>query len=335
MTGSTSKIHAMTTSLQKLVIVLFTCLFYSTMLAAPIAERHKEFPTYFAHANGLSIAYQDFGDPNDPAVVLIMGLGAQLIHWQDDFVLALAAAGYRVIRFDNRDIGWSEKLHQAGSPGFITGLRFKLGLSLGAPYHLSDMAADAIGLLDHLDIQEAHVAGISMGGMIAQIMTANYPDRILSLTSIMSSSGKKGLPEGTVQIQMRERDGLTREQILDDMVAASKAIYAAESKLDDEVWRARAIRGYDRNHYDKGFARQYWAILDSGDRLDLLNSITQPSLVIHGALDPLLPLPHGVNTAENIPNSKFIVLNDMGHYMDKEHHARVLSAMFDIMKMAD
>ena len=157
--------------------------------------RHIEYPTYTAHANGLSIAYQDFGQATNGTILLVMGLGAQLITWNDEIVHGLVEGGYRVIRFDNRDIGWSEKLYDLPTPGVTTLLRFKLGLPLGAPYKLDDMAADAIGLLDALEVERAHVVGVSMGGMIAQIMAAKYPDRVATLTSIMSTSGAKHLPD--------------------------------------------------------------------------------------------------------------------------------------------
>ena len=161
---------------------VFLSLLVASIAVKANSERHPEFPTYFANSNGISIAYQDFGDPNDETVLLVMGLGAQLIHWNDDFVMKLVDAGYRVIRFDNRDMGLSEKFYDEPTIGIITGIRYKLGLSLNAPYHLDDMAADGIGLLDHLKIDKAHIAGVSMGGMIAQIMAGKYPDRVLSLT---------------------------------------------------------------------------------------------------------------------------------------------------------
>jgi pimeloyl-ACP methyl ester carboxylesterase len=314
--------------------VLLTLFISSPSHTAPVPDRHIEYPTYFAHANGISIAYQDFGDPADPAIILVMGLGAQLIHWQDEFVMKLVDEGYRVIRFDNRDIGLSEKFYDAGTPGLFTALRYKLGMSLGAPYHLNDMAADGIGLLDHLQIDKAHVAGISMGGMIAQLMTANYPDRILSLTSIMSTTSREGLPEGTISVGSRDRDEMTRDEVLLEIVNASKAIYGLDTPYSDEEWLTKAARGYDRSHYDEGFARQFWAIVDSGDRIKELNSITQPSLVIHGRADPLIPLEHGIDTAENIANSKLVVLDDMGHYMDLPHHDRVLEPMLELMEAA-
>lgn len=319
--------------LRTLLTALFLLSLTTTSaLANGIEDRHIEYPTYFAPANGLSIAYQDFGNPQDPAILLVMGLGGQLIQWKDDFVLGLVEQGFRVIRFDNRDIGLSEKLYKQGTPGIFTGIRFKLGMSLNAPYHLDDMAADSIGLMDHLGIQQAHVVGISMGGMISQIMAASYPDRILSLTSIMSSTSRKGLPEGTFTPSMRDREDMSREQIVAEISNILKAIDGGHIELSEEQWLRRAARGYDRNHYDEGYARQFWAILDSGDRIELLNSIKQPSLVIHGKNDPLLPLEHGQDTADNIPGSTFLVLDDMGHYMDTLHHPRVIAAMMEMIK---
>lgn len=315
------------------ILILIALLGWHSVTPAQQA-RHAEFPTYFAHSNGISIAYQDFGDPKDEAILLVMGLGAQLIHWHDDFVLALVDAGYRVIRFDNRDIGLSEKLYTAPTPGIITGLRYKLGMSLDAPYHLQDMAADSIGLLDHLNIEKAHVVGISMGGMIAQIMAGKYPKRILSLASIMSSSGAAHLPPGTLQIAPRDRENLTREEVISQTMVLLKAIYAKESGPDDTQWFSQAARAYDRSHYDDGFARQFWAILDSGDRVQLLRSIQQPTVVIHGKLDPLVPFIHGTHTAATVPDSEFMALEDMGHYMGIEHHQRVLDAVLHNLQKA-
>ncbi|MFT5136291.1 MAG: pimeloyl-ACP methyl ester carboxylesterase [Arenicella sp.] len=297
-------------------------------------EQAQEYPTYFAHSNGISIAYQDFGDKNNETILLVMGLGGQLIHWDDAFVTALVDSGYRVIRFDNRDVGLSEKFYTASTPGLYTGLRYKLGMSLNSPYKLSDMAADGIGLFDHLEIKQAHVAGVSMGGMIAQLMASNYPDRVLSLTSIMSTSGAKHLPEGTLKIENRDRKNLSREEIIQLGMLTMKAIYAKESNQPEEYWYRRSARAYDRSHYDDGFARQFWAIADSGDRVEELKSITQPTIVIHGKIDPLIPIVHGRHTAQSIANSEFLELDDMGHYMASEHHQRVLDAMLRTMRKA-
>ena len=294
--------------------------------------RHPEYPTYFAHANGLSIAYQDFGNAQDPAILLVMGLGAQLIHWDDDFVHALVNEGYRVIRFDNRDAGLSEKLLDAGTPGIITFLRHKLNLDLNAPYTLDDMAGDAIGLLDHLQIERAHVVGISMGGMIAQVMTAKFPDRVSSLTSIMSSSGSSDLPEGSMPIDELTRVGSTREELVNEGVRIAKAIYAKPGGRSDQQWYLQSARGYDRSHYTQGTARQLWAILATGDRVESLKSISQPSLVIHGKIDPLIPLEHGAHTAQLISHATYLVIDDMGHYMADEHFDKVIPAMLKTMR---
>jgi pimeloyl-ACP methyl ester carboxylesterase len=290
---------------------------------------HPEYPTYFAPTNGISIAYQEFGNPANETILLVMGLGGQLIHWNDDFVQRLVAQGYHVIRFDNRDIGLSEKFYDESVPGLFTMIRYKLGMDLGAPYSLSDMAADGIGLLDYLDIEQAHVVGVSMGGMIAQLMAAEYPQRILSLASIMSTSGAADLPEGQYKVEMRDRDGMTREQIIELTAQALKGIYAKEGTRTEQDWLDEAARGFDRSHYDPGFARQIWAILGSGDRVELLKSLRVPTLVIHGSLDPLLPIEHGKNTAELVPQASWLELDDMGHYLAQEHNARVVSALME------
>lgn len=300
-----------------------------------VKQRHVEYPTYFAPTNGISIAYQDFGDPKDETVLLVMGLGGQLIHWHDDFVLGIVDQGYRVIRYDNRDVGLSEKFYTEGTPGLITGLRYKLGFDLGAPYHLDDMADDALGLLDHLKIERAHVVGISMGGMIAQIAAAKAPQRILSLTSIMSTTSDSSLPEGSLEIKSRDREGLSRDQIIDQIMEGTLAIYAKPSNKGDSYWRNRAARGYDRSHYDDGFARQFWAIVDSGDRVELLKTIQQPSLVIHGTIDPLIPIEHGEHTHKLLPNSRYVEIADMGHYIGEEHYQQIISELLKLFSSID
>ncbi len=293
---------------------------------------HQEFPTYIAPSNGISIAYQEFGNPANETVLLVMGLGAQLIHWDDSFVMRLVDAGYHVVRFDNRDIGFSEKLHTEPEPGLITMLRYQLGWSLNAPYDLSDMAADGIGLLDYLGVQQAHVVGASMGGMIAQIMASEYPDRVLSLGSIMSTSGDPDLPEGPHQVEMRDRSELSREEAIAQSAVVLQAIDARENSRSQQEWLATAARSYDRSHYDPGFGRQVWAVLESGDRVELLKALDVPTVVIHGALDPLLPLEHGQHTAELVKGSTWVVLEDMGHYLGEEHHDRLVAALVDNFK---
>lgn len=293
----------------------------------------KEYPTHSTHANGISIAYQDFGDKNNEVVILVMGLGAQLIHWDDDLVLGLVNAGYRVIRFDNRDAGWSQKMYQGGEPGFMTGIRHKLGWSLNAPYKLDDMAADVIGLMDSLGIQQANLVGASMGGMISQIAAAQYPDRVKTLTSIMSTSGAAHLPEGTIEVQFRSED-LSREQVINNSIAFWKQLDAGRSNYTQEQWFARTARGYDRMYYPPGFARQIWAILDSGDRVELLKTIKQPTLVIHGSADALLPPAGGQHTAELVQGSRYVEIEGMGHSLDDTSRTQALGEILSLLRAA-
>ncbi len=303
--------------MRRLIIIIAIYIpFWFANHAQAYEHRHTEYPTYSVHANGLSIAYQDFGEPTNGTVLLVMGLGAQLITWNDDIVHGLVAGGYRVIRFDNRDIGWSEKLHDLPTPGLLTLLRFKLGMSLGAPYKLDDMAADAIGLLDALGIDRAHVVGASMGGMIAQIMAAKYPERVVSLTSIMSTSGAKHLPTSSVEIGFSPL-GETRDEIIDGTVELIRQFGGSAATLDTAVLRNRIARTYDRSHYSDGGARQLWAIADSGDRVELLKTIGQPTLVLHGREDTLVPYQGGEHTAELVKGSKFLMLEGMGHNIDE------------------
>ncbi|MFQ3244530.1 MAG: pimeloyl-ACP methyl ester carboxylesterase [Arenicella sp.] len=278
--------------------------------------RHVEYPTYTAHVNGLSIAYQDFGKSTNGTILLVMGLGAQLITWNDELVLGLADAGYRVIRFDNRDVGWSEKFNDLPTPGIVTGIRYKLGLSLGAPYKLDDMAADAYGLLEHLKIERAHVVGASMGGMIAQIMAAKYPERIASLTSIMSTSGAEHLPEGSVEIDF-SASGKFRDEVISGTVALVRKFGGSIGTMDQDLLRQRIARAYDRSYYPDGSARQLWAIADSGDRIELLKTVKQPTLVLHGKQDTLIPFQAGEHTAELVKDAKLVLLDGMGHSIDQ------------------
>lgn len=296
-------------------------------------ERPTEYPTYSAFVNDISIAYQDFGDPKNDAILLVMGLGGQLIHWDDDLVFKLVDEGYRVIRFDNRDAGWSQKFYQAPTPGLVTGIRFKLGLSLNSPYKLDDMAADAYALLEYLNVERAHVVGLSMGGMIAQIMAAKYTDRVVSLTSIMSTTSAKHLPAGSIELQPRA-DKQTREGAIESSVSVARLIDGSVAELSDEQWRKQIARGYDRAHYTDGFDRQLWAILDSGDRVALLNTVKQPTVVIHGTEDTLIPHAAGEHTAEQINGAKLVLIEGMGHYLDQVSKPKVIREILSVAAQA-
>lgn len=297
------------------------------------AERREqiEYPTYYAHVNGLSIAYQEFGDPESETILLVMGLGGQLIHWDDDIVWSLVDAGFHVIRFDNRDAGWSSKLYKEDTPGILTGIRYKLGMGLGSPYKLDDMAADAHALLEHLTVERAHVVGMSMGGMIAQIMAARYPERVKTLTSIMSSSGAEHLPMGSVGLDPDQKQNQNREEAIAGTANIGQQLDGTVAELTEQQWKVIGARSYDRSHYPDGFSRQLWAILDSGDRIDLLKSIKQPTLVIHGKADYLIPMEHGEHTAESVAGSRLVLIEGMGHFLDALNKPLVID---EIVKIA-
>lgn len=310
-------------------LILYVYLFFTVTAFAERPDR-VEYPTYYAHVNGLSIAYQEFGDPEHETILLVMGLGGQLIHWDDDLVWKLVDAGFHVVRFDNRDAGWSTKLYDEATPGILTGIRFKLGMSLGSPYKLIDMAADANGLLEHLGVSKAHVVGMSMGGMIAQIMASQSPERIKTLTSIMSTSSADHLPLGTVELDLAGRGEQTRTEAISASAKIGQQIDGTVAELSEAQWQSLAARGYDRSNYPDGFGRQFWAIMDSGDRIDLLKSITQPSLVIHGKADNLIPYQHGEHTAELIPDSRLVLIEGMGHFLDNVNKPLVIEEIIKI-----
>ena len=314
-----------------LMLTLAALLLLCSFKTQAVRSEQVEYPTYYAHVNGLSIAYQEFGDPENETILLVMGLGGQLIHWDDDIVWQLVDAGFHVVRFDNRDAGWSTKLYQADTPGILTGIRYKLGMGLGAPYKLGDMATDAIGLLEYLDVEQAHVVGMSMGGMIAQIMAANHPERVKTLTSIMSSSGAEHLPAGTVDIDFEQREGQDRAGAIAGTAKIGQQLDGTVAELTEEQWKAIGARSYDRSHYPDGFGRQLWAILDSGSRVDLLNSISQPTLVIHGKADYLVPVEHGEHTAESVDGSRLVLIEGMGHFLDAVNKPLVIE---EIVKIA-
>lgn len=269
-------------------------------------------------ANGLELAYEQFGRDADPALLLIMGLGTQLTGWPDAFCRALADHGLRVIRFDNRDIGLSTKIHSAGrydgaQKAFIKSL---FGRELNTVYSLEDMVNDSIGLMDALDIARAHVVGASMGGMIAQLMAGLHPDRVATLTSIMSSSGARKLPRGKLKVMLRL--GKAPRNSDPDTVAAHMAITmrmisSPEIGRSRADWEAEIRRSVKRSYYPAGTGRQMLAAMSAPSRVALLKDIAQPALVIHGAADPLLPVKHGRDTARHLPNARYEEFAGMGH----------------------
>jgi pimeloyl-ACP methyl ester carboxylesterase len=269
-------------------------------------------------ANGLQIEVETQGNPSDPAVMLIMGLGMQLVAWPDEFCQNLVDAGYYVIRFDNRDVGLSEKINDGRKPNLpLAMIRYVLHLPVSAPYLIDAMAADAIGVLDALNIREAHLVGASLGGMIAQSMAANYPKRCLSLTSIMSSSGDRRLPNAswraTKLLMVRPPANATVDQLADHLMRVFEVIGSPGFPASPKMFRDRLSAAITRGYCPEGFMRQLLAVLASGDRSATLKTIGKPTLVIHGDSDQLVPVAHGIDSARKIPGAKLKIIPGMGH----------------------
>ena len=270
-----------------------------------------------AGANGLTLAYELHGHPAASPLVLVMGLGMPLVFWPDAFVAGLAAKGFRVLCFDNRDCGHSERLAGAPRPNLALAIgRSLLRLKVRAPYSLDDMARDVTGLLDALGIACAHVVGVSMGGMIGQVMAARFPDRVTSLTSIMASSGNPRVSRGrpaAMRTLLSRPDPNDIDAIVDHFVAVFGVIGSPGYASDPLQLRSLCERVARRGYYPAGTARQLLAILAAGDRRAELARVRAPTLVIHGTQDPLLPVAAGRDTARHIPGARLLELEGMGH----------------------
>lgn len=271
-----------------------------------------------AAVNGLKIAYDIRGPAGAPAIMLIMGLGTQMIAWSDPFCDALAAGGYRVVRFDNRDVGLSSKFEGISAKGLRWAfMKAMMGLPINAPYTLDDMAGDAIGLMDQLGLADGHIVGASMGGMIAQIIAAKYPRRTRSLVSIMSTTGDRRLPQARGDARgalfAKRPDISERDKVIAHMMRVYRVIGSPGYPMPDDVLRARMTASLDRSYYPQGIGRQMLAILADGSRVRRLRSIQKPTLVIHGADDPLVPMAGGKHTAANISGARLEIVPGMGH----------------------
>jgi pimeloyl-ACP methyl ester carboxylesterase len=272
-------------------------------------------------ANGIRIEYETFGDPGDDALLLIMGLGAQMIFWDDAFCRELAGRRLHVVRFDNRDCGLSSHFPDKGIPDVLQAVTTALsGGKVDSPYSLADMAADAVALLDGLGIARSHVVGASMGGMIAQSIAIDHPERVLSLTSIMSTTGNPELPPAkpealAVLLTPTPSD---RAQFLDHMVQSFRTIGSPGFELDEEGFRDRVV------------ARQLVAALADGNRKPRLGSVRAPTLVIHGKQDPLVPLEAGMDTADGIPGARLLVIDGMGHDLPRGAWPQIIDAIADV-----
>ncbi|HEX5988700.1 MAG TPA: alpha/beta hydrolase [Solirubrobacterales bacterium] len=265
----------------------------------------------FAPANGVELCYQEMGDPDGEPLLLVMGLATQMIAWQEEFCAMLAERGHRVVRFDNRDIGRSSRIDAAGVPG-------RLALLTGAgkpPYLLRDMAADAFGLMDHLGIGSAHLVGASMGGMIVQTAAIEQPERVRSITSIMSTTGSRrvGHPSYRTFGLLLGKPPREREAAIERVIKTFRTIGSPGYPFDEERVREIAGLSFDRGHSEAGIARQLHAITASGDRTPHLRKLDLPALVIHGKNDLLVNPSGGRATAKAIPGARLRMVDGMGH----------------------
>lgn len=271
-----------------------------------------------APSGELEIYYEEMGDPGDPAVLLIMGLGAQLVFWRTGFCEKLVDQGLRVIRFDNRDVGLSSKLPGAhsGAPLLPRMARSFVGLASPAAYTLEDMSDDVAALLDHLRIDTAHVVGASMGGMIAQVFAARHHTRVKTLGVIFSSNNQAVLPPpGAAQLLavLQKPKGTSRDAIIDNAVRVSKIIGSPGYPAAEDRLRAEAIEGYDRSYYPAGVGRQFAAILGSGSLRRYDRDIAAPTVVIHGKADKLMRPSGGRAIARAVKNARLVMFDGMGH----------------------
>lgn len=286
-------------------------------------------------ANGVGIEVEDSGadgSQNDrPVVLLIMGLGLQLVSWPQDLLDALQGAGFRVVRFDNRDVGLSQHFDHLGMPNLLwESMKHRMGLPVQAPYSVQDMAADSLGVLDALDIGRAHVVGVSMGGMIAQCVALAAPDRVLSLTSVMSSSGARYLPgprAHVLQALLGRPRGRSEQAIVDHYIHLFKVIGSPAFPMDEDAMRERITLSVRRSHHPAGTARQLAAVAADSRRADQLPRIAAPTLVVHGLDDPLVPFACGQDVARRVRGAKLVGIRGMGHDLPPAVVERLLAAL--------
>jgi len=284
----------------------------------------------FATVNGIEMAYETFGFNNHPAILLIMGLGVQMVVWDEEFCKRLAARGYFVIRFDNRDAGLSSNLAGAGVPNIseITALQ-SVGTKLGVPYTLEDMADDTVGLMDSLSIDSAHIVGLSMGGMIGQVMGLRYPKRVRTLTLVMSSTGNPNLPPPKPEAMsvLMLPIPAERSAYIQGWLNVWKVLSGPKMPVGGSLGRKWAELSHDRGINPDGFLRQMAAIVASGNRKEALKNLSVPTLVIHGDSDPLLSIDYGIDTADSIPGAKLCIIEGMGHTLPEALWNRVIETV--------
>lgn len=273
-------------------------------------------------SNGLTLEAEMHGSPGATPILMIMGLGMQLTAWPTELLGALADGGLRPIVFDNRDVGLASKFDAWGRPNLIkVTLQYALGLPIRAPYLLADMARDALGLLDALGIERAHVAGVSMGGMIAQLLSVMAPTRVGAITLMMTSTGSRRLPGPTMAARralLSRPGGRDEEALIAHGMRVWRAIGSPRYPASEATLRAKVERSVRRAWHPQGLARQLVAVTASGDRSSLVARITQPTLVVHGRDDPLVPAACGIDLAARIPGARLELIEGMGHDMPVE-----------------
>lgn len=267
-------------------------------------------------ANGIEVEVETFGDPSGRPLLLIIGLGAQMIHWDDNLCKDLAERGHYVIRYDNRDVGLSTKFEEAGLPDLMEIFGKLLGgEKINPPYTLKDMADDAAGLLDALGIRKAHICGMSMGGMIAQTIALRHPSRVLSLISIYSTTGNPEVPQPKPEVTglLIAPPPREREANVEHMLHVFNTIAGSGFPFDEQWTRRIMAESYDRSFYPQGMVRQLVAVLTQENRVPDLASVTVPTLVVHGTDDPLVPVEGGKDTARAVPGADLMLIEGMGH----------------------
>ncbi len=294
-------------------------------------------------ANGIAIEVEDTGagaaGESRPVVLLIMGLGMQLVAWPAQLVQTLVEAGYRVVRHDNRDVGLSHRFDALGKPNLIwQSIKYKMGMTPRAPYSLSDMAADSLGVLDALGIEQAHVVGASMGGMIAQRVALLAPQRTLSLTSIMSTSGAKGLPPPrpeVIRALLKRPADQQPQTVVDHYVNLFKVIGSPDFETPEPELRERILKGAERGFYPVGTLRQMMAVMADTTRAAQLAQVRVPTLVVHGKADPLVPYACGQDTARRIAGAQLFGIEGMGHDLAPGVVALMLAPLLAHLKRAN
>ncbi|MGB5078152.1 MAG: alpha/beta hydrolase [Sphingorhabdus sp.] len=281
-------------------------------------------------ANGIDLYFEDSGPADAPVVLLVMGLGTQMIAWPGEFVQGLVDAGFRVVNYDNRDIGLSTRLDGAPAPNlFWVLIASRLGLPLRLAYSLEDMAADGAGLLEALGIEKAHVVGASMGGMIAQHIAAAYPHRVNSLTSIMSTSGRPGLPGPDPQIRRRLMSKRPLRPSRDEAIAmgaeALRSVSYPDSTREPTAFAKMAARAFDRSYNPEGMYRQLVAIIADGSRVSQLKAICTPTLVVHGAADRLVPKACSEDIVKHVAGAKLEIVEEMAHDLPPSQVGRLVA----------